>query len=245
MDYVGPFYREWPERILLSTLPWEDPLKHFVLLSHPLAILIFAVVKQWLDHSDKWRPESRSATSCVNLGMLFEAPGSQFSSLLSILLVGLSRRPYSLPCGGPPYQDRASRSLLALAWRVCWCPFSPASLGCLRQGSGSRVGAASLPYRCGPGFSARRGARRQVSWLKIPQTSCSDIWWSGRCQQADFIHVLQLQGRILPPCSHWGWGWCQTSFPQHLWDFPYKLREFLCWLFLSKEHVSLLAQERF
>lgn len=80
----------------MSTLPWENPLlKHFVLLSHPPAILIFAVVKQWLDHSDKWRPESRSATSCVNLGMLFEAPGSQFS-LSSILLVDLSRRPHSL-----------------------------------------------------------------------------------------------------------------------------------------------------
>ena len=243
MDYVGPFYREWPERILLSTLPWKNPLlKHFVLLSHPLAILIFEAVKQWQDHSDTWRPESRSATSCVNLGVLFKAPGSQVSSFSSFLLVDLSRRPHSPPCGGPPtYQDRASRSP---SWP--WPEgFASTSLGCLRQGSGSRVGAASLPYRCGPGFSACSGAKRRVSWLKIPQTSCSDVRWSGSCQQADFILVLQLQQRILPPCSCWGWGWCQTSFPQHLWDFPYKLRQFLCWLFLSKEHLSLLPQECF
>lgn len=91
MDYVGPFYREWPERILLSTPPWKNPLlKHFVLLSHSPAILIVAAVKQWEYHSDTWRPESRSATSCVNLGMLFEAPGSQVSSLSSFLLVDLS-----------------------------------------------------------------------------------------------------------------------------------------------------------
>lgn len=161
MDYVGPFYREWPERILLSTLPWKNPLlKHFVLLSHSPAILIFAAVKQWEDHSATRTPESRSATSCVNLGMLFEAPGSQVSSLSSFLLVDLSRRPHSLPCGGPPtYQERASCSP-SWPWPES---FASASLGCLRQGSGSRVGAASLLYRRGPGFSARRGARRPVS----------------------------------------------------------------------------------
>ena len=54
---------------------------------------------------------SSSATSCVNLGTLSEGSGSQCTPLSAFLLEALSRRPHSLPCGGPSaYRDGASQS---------------------------------------------------------------------------------------------------------------------------------------